>query len=139
MLNVVCLQGRLGADPELRHTQTGRPVATVNIAVDRDYKAQGSDTRETDWFTVVAWGSSAEFLSKYFTKGRVLIVKGRLQNRKWVDQNGNKRLSTEVVAESLGFGDSRRDGSGSYAPPDVTASPGEFTALSGANEDDLPF
>lgn len=143
MLNVVCLQGRLGADPELRHTQSGKAVATVNIAVDREYKSQDG-TRETDWIPIVAWGASADFLCKYFTKGRSLIVKGRLQVRKWTDQNGNKRTSTEVIAESLSFGDSKRDGSGSYAPPSDYdappdyAQPGEFTDM-GANEADLPF
>ena len=110
MLNTVFLQGRLGKDPEIRHTQSGKPVASFSLAVDRDYKSQGSDQRETDWIDVVAWGNQAQFVSNYFSKGRVMIVKGRLQVRKWTDTSGNNRRSTEVVAESIYFGDSKRDG-----------------------------
>ena len=142
MLNNVTLMGRLGKDPELRHTQTGRAVASFSLAVDRDYKSQGSDQRETDWFDCVAWGPQAEFCQKYFSKGRTMILKGRLQVRSWTDQHGNKRRSTEVVAESIYFGDSKRDsGSGSYAPPgdSYNAPPGEFADLSEMDDNDLPF
>ena len=144
MLNTVFLQGRLGKDPEIRHTQSGKPVASFSLAVDRDYKSQGSDQRETDWIDVVAWGNQAQFVSNYFSKGRLMIVKGRLQVRKWTDTSGNSRRSTEVVAESIYFGDSKRDGgTGSYAPPaytppNVTAQPGEFTMMD-VDDSDLPF
>ena len=146
MLNQVFLQGRLGKDPELRHTSNGRAVASVSLAVDRDYKSQGSDSRETDWFTVVAWGSTAEFVQKYFTKGRVMIVAGRLQVRKWTDRDGNKRNSTEIIADNIYFGDSKKDGGQSsdysnqnnYSPQEYDYAPGEFSDIS-ANEDDLPF
>lgn len=133
--------GRLGADPELRRTQSGRAVASVSLAVDRDYKGQDGQ-RATDWFPVVAWGSTAEFLTRYFSRGRAAVVSGRLQVRSWVDDQGNNRKTTEIVAENIYFGDSRRE-SGAYAPPEDrdqtgAARPGEFTNLA-ADDDDLPF
>lgn len=108
MLNKVFLQGRLGADPELRTTPTGTEVATVNIAVDRDRK-DADGNRQSDWFTIVAWRGTAKFLAQYFQKGRVIIVDGRLQMRNWTDKEGNKRTSAEVVADNLYFGDSKQD------------------------------
>lgn len=108
MLNRIILQGRLGADPELRTTNTGTEVATVNIAVDRDKKSPDGE-RKADWFTVVAWRKTAEFLTRYFTKGSTVIVEGRLQMRSYTDRDGNKRSAAEVIADSIYFGDTKRD------------------------------
>lgn len=108
MLNRIILQGRLGADPELRTTNTGTEVATVNIAVDRDKKSPDGE-RKADWITVVAWRKSAEFLTRYFKKGSTVIVEGRLQMRSYTDREGNKRSAAEVIADSIYFGDSKRD------------------------------
>lgn len=105
MLNSVKLMGRLVADPELRQTQSGIPVCSIRIAVDRDFLNSG--TRETDFFNVVAWRSTAEFISRYFSKGRMIVVDGRLQTRPWTDRDGNKRVSVETVAENVYFGDSK--------------------------------
>ena len=105
MLNSVKLMGRLVADPELRQTQSGIPVCSIRIAVDRDFLNSGN--RETDFFDVVAWRSTAEFISRYFAKGRMIVVDGRLQTRPWTDRDGNKRVSVETVAENVYFGDSK--------------------------------
>lgn len=107
MLNEVILMGRLTRDPELRRTGNGTAVASFSLAVDRDFKGQDGE-RETDFIDIVAWRGTAEFVSKYFTKGRMAVVKGRLQVRDWTDKDGAKRRSTEVLAESVYFGDSRR-------------------------------
>ncbi len=117
MLNKIFIMGRLTRDPELRRTQSGTPVTSFSLAVDRDYKSQSGE-KETDFIDVVAWRSTAEFVSKYFTKGRMAVVEGRLQIRAWQDKDGNNRRSAEVVADNVYFGDSRRDGdggSGGYA------------------------
>lgn len=111
MLNKIFIMGRLTRDPELRRTQNGTAVAGFALAVDRDFK-NADGTKETDFIEVVAWRSSAEFVSKYFAKGRMAIVEGRLQIRDWTDKDGNKRRSAEVVADNLYFGDSRRDNGG---------------------------
>lgn len=108
MLNKVMIMGRLGRDPELKRTQSGTAVAAFSLAVDRDFKSQNGE-RETDWIDVVAWRNTAEFVSKYFSKGRVAVVEGRLQTRKWKDKDGNNRVSVEVIAENVYFGDSKRD------------------------------
>lgn len=105
MLNTVHLMGRLVADPELRRTQSGIPVCSFRIAVDRDFLNSG--TRETDFFDIVSWRGTAEFVSRYFAKGRMAVVDGRLQTRSWVDREGRNRVSVETVAESVYFGDSR--------------------------------
>ena len=112
MLNKIFLMGRLVADPELKQTTTGLPVATFRIAVDRDRKNKETGEREADFVTIVAWRATAEFVSRYFTKGRMAIVEGRLQIRPYTDRDGNKRSATEVVADNIYFGDSRRDGDG---------------------------
>lgn len=118
MLNRIILMGRLTRDPELRHTQTGTAVASFSLAVDRDFKSRESGEKATDFIDIVAWRNTAEFVSKYFTKGRMAVVEGRLQMRDWTDKDGNKRRSAEVVADNVYFGDSKRDGdsAGSYAP-----------------------
>ena len=117
MLNRIILMGRLTRDPELRRTQSGTAVTSFSLAVDRDFKSQNGD-KETDFIDIVAWRSTAEFVSKYFTKGRMAVVEGRLQIRDWTDKDGNKRTSAEVVADNVYFGDSKRDGAsdGGYAP-----------------------
>jgi single-strand DNA-binding protein len=122
MLNKIFLQGRLVADPELRQTANGVPVATLRLAVDRDIRNKETGERATDFINVVAWRSTAEFVSRYFSKGRMAIVEGRLQIRNYTDRDGNKRTAAEVVADNIYFGDSKRDsesagGYGGYSAP----------------------
>ena len=112
MLNKIFLMGRLTRDPELRRTQTGTPVASFTLAVDRDFKDRSTGERATDFIDVVAWRQTGEFVSRYFTKGRMAVVEGRLQMRDWTDKDGNKRRAAEVVADQVYFGDSKRDGDG---------------------------
>ena len=112
MLNKIFIMGRLTRDPELRRTQTGTPVASFSLAVDRDFKDRATGERATDFIDVVAWRQTGEFVSRYFTKGRMAVVEGRLQIRDWTDKEGNKRRSAEVVADNVYFGDSKRDGEG---------------------------
>lgn len=106
MLNHITTMGRLVRDPELRRTQAGIPVTSFTIACDRDYKAADGE-KATDFIDVVAWRSTAEFVCKYLSKGRMVVVDGRLQLRDWTDRDGNKRRSAEIVASSVNFGDSR--------------------------------
>jgi len=125
MLNRIILMGRLTRDPELRHTQTGVSVASFTLAVDRDFKNRDTGEKATDFIDVVAWRNTAEFVSKYFFKGRLAVVEGRLQLRDWTDRDGNKRRSAEVVADNVYFGESRRDADasgGAYSRP-ATPSP----------------
>jgi single-strand DNA-binding protein len=142
MLNKIFIMGRLTRDPELRRTQNGTAVAGFALAVDRDFK-NADGTKETDFIEVVAWRSSAEFVSKYFTKGRMAIVEGRLQIRDWTDKNGNKRRNAEVVADNVYFGDSKKEGdsSGGYkaAGKAVDVEPGEGEFAEVEDEEDLPF
>ena len=159
MLNRIILMGRLARDPELRRTQAGVPVASFRLAVDRDFRDKTTGERATDWIDVVAWRQTGEFVSRYFTKGRMAVVEGRLQMRDWTDKEGNKRTSAEVVADNVYFGDSKRDGGGGYAPSQdgypqsggypapapapspYSAPPAEgdqFSELSG-DDGDLPF
>lgn len=150
MLNKIFLMGRLTRDPELRRTQNGTPVAGFALAVDRDYK-NADGTKETDFIEVVAWRSSAEFVSKYFTKGRMAVVEGRLQIRDWTDKDGSKRRSAEVIADNVYFGDSKKEGdssggsyggsSGGYKAAgkavDVEPEAGDFAEID--DDGDLPF
>lgn len=99
MLNKIIIMGRLGKDPELRHTQSGTPVASFSLAVDRDFKDKGTGERVTDWIDVVAWRQTGEFVSRYFTKGRVAVVEGRLQMRDWTDREGNMRAVSVVMLQ----------------------------------------
>ena len=108
MLNHIVLMGRLTRDPELRRTGSGVAVASFTLAVDRDYAAQGAE-KETDFVDIVAWRNTAEFVSKYFTKGRMAVVTGRLQIRNWQDKEGNKRRSAEILADHVYFGEAKRD------------------------------
>ena len=109
MLNHIVIMGRLARDPELRRTGSGVAVTSFRLAVDRDFAPKDGSERETDWIDCVAWRQTGEFVSKYFTKGRMAVVSGRLQIRNWTDKDGNKRSSAEVVAENVYFGDSKRD------------------------------
>ena len=151
MLNKIFIMGRLTRDPELRRTQSGTAVTSFSLAVDRDFKSQSGE-KETDFIDVVAWRSTAEFVAKYFTKGRMAIVEGRLQIRPWTDKDGNNRRSAEVVADNIYFGDSKRDSAGDmggYSAPAYTAPAGGYSAPVGGgssgfaeidDEDgDLPF
>ena len=112
MLNHLVLMGRLPRDPELRRTGSGIAVASFSLAVDRDFAPKDGGERETDFIDCVAWRQTGEFVSKYFAKGRMAVVSGRLQIRSWTDKDGNKRRTAEVVADNVYFGDSKRDGDG---------------------------
>ena len=150
MLNKIFIMGRLTRDPELRRTQSGTPVTSFSLAVDRDFKSQSGE-KETDFIDVVAWRATAEFVAKYFTKGRMAVVEGRLQIRDWQDRDGNKRRSAEVIADNLYFGDSRpssNEGPAYSAPsaPAYSAPSGGFTPAVGGDfaeiddeDGDLPF
>lgn len=116
MLNHIVLMGRLTRDPELRRTGSGLAVTSFSLAVERDFGSRESNERETDFIDIVAWRNTAEFVSKYFTKGRMAIVSGRLQIRNWTDKDGGKRRTAEVVADNVYFGDSRRDAQADSAP-----------------------
>ena len=109
MRNHITIMGRLTRDPELRRTGSGIAVASFTLAVDRDFSPKDGGERETDFIDCVAWRQTGEFVSKYFTKGRMAVVSGRLQIRNWNDKDGNKRRSAEVVADNVYFGDSKRD------------------------------
>lgn len=134
MLNKIVIQGRLTKDPELRRTQSGTAVASATVAVDRDFKNQDGN-RDTDFIPIVAWNGTGEMLAKYFSKGRMIVVEGRLQLRDWTDNDGNKRRTAEIVANSVYFGDSKRDGGDNpgYAP----APSGDFAEVEA--DGDLPF
>jgi len=116
MLNHITIMGRLTRDPELRRTGSGIAVASFTVAVDRDFGGRDGGEKETDFIDCVAWRSTGEFVSKYFTKGSMIVVSGRLQIRSWTDKEGNKRRTAEVVAENCYFGESKRSGDsgGSY-------------------------
>ena len=146
MLNKIFIMGRLTRDPELRRTQSGTAVTSFSLAVDRDFKSQSGE-KETDFIDVVAWRSTAEFVAKYFTKGRMAVGEGRLQIREWKDKDGNNRRSAEVVADNVYFGDSKREGGSDYAPSygapmgGYSAPMGGSSAFAEIDEEDgdLPF
>lgn len=139
MLNHIIVMGRLVADPELRNTDSGTPVCSFRIACDRDFKNKQTGERETDFINVVAWRSTAEFVSKFFSKGRMAVVEGRLQIRPYTDREGNKRTAAEIVAGSVYFGDSRPKGDDDQEPPAYHGSelPDDFTP--NLDDGDLPF
>lgn len=141
MLNKVFLQGRLTRDPELRHTQSGTAVASFSLAVDRDFKDKTTGERTTDFIDVVAWRGTAEFVSRHFNKGRMAVVVGSLQIRAWEDKDGNKRRTAEVIAESVYFADSKKDGDSAASPAaydPLIGKPGEFSELT-EDDGELPF
>ena len=158
MLNHIVLMGRLTKDPELRRTASGVAVASFSIAVDRDFGKTENGDRETDFIDIVAWRQTAEFVSKYFSKGRMAVVSGRLQIRSWTDKEGNKRRNAEVVADNVYFGDSKRDNdqaqggytapapssfaapySEPYAAPAAPVAPASDFAMLEDDDADLPF
>ncbi|MBP3673965.1 MAG: single-stranded DNA-binding protein [Oscillospiraceae bacterium] len=116
MLNHIVIMGRLTRDPELRRTGSGIAVASFTVAVDRDFAPKDGGDRETDFIDCVAWRQTGEFVSKYFTKGSMAVVSGRLQIRNWNDKDGNKRRTAEIVADNVYFGESKRssEGNSSY-------------------------
>ena len=148
MLNHIVIMGRLTRDPELRRTGTGTAVASFTVAVDRDFSGKDGAEKETDFIDCVAWRQTGEFVSKYFTKGRMAVVSGRLQIRSWTDKDGNKRRTAEVVADNIYFADSKRDGdtAGSYAPTDpgyggytTHSTPASDFAMLSDDDAQLPF
>ena len=140
MLNHITILGRLTRDPEIRRTGSGTAVTSFAVAVDRDFPGQTGE-KETDFIDCVAWRQTAEFVSKYFTKGRMAVVSGRLQIRSWTDKDGNKRRTAEVVADNVYFGDSKSDNdsnrASTYAPP----APAPTSDYAQITDDDaqLPF
>ena len=152
MLNHITLMGRLVADPELRRTGSGVAVTTFRIAVDRDFAPKDGGERKADFITCVAWRQTGEFISKYFTKGRMIVVDGRLEMRDWTDRDGNKRTTAEVIVDNAYFGDSRRDNDGSnnsgntYSAPapsysgySAPAAPASDFAMLDDDDAQLPF
>ena len=128
MLNQIVIMGRLTRDPELRRTGSGIAVTSFTLAVDRDFSGKDSGEKETDFIDCVAWRQTGEFVSKYFSKGRMAVVTGRLQIRGWTDKDGNKRRTAEVIADSVYFGDSKKEsdsgssyGGNSYNAPGYNA------------------
>ena len=130
MLNKVVIMGRLTADPELRMTQSGKPVATFTMAVERDFKGQNGE-KETDFINCVAWNNTAEFIHKYFAKGNMAIASGRLQTRRWESADGKKGTATEVIVENMYFGESKKSEAPAQQP--------EYQPFSYAPDDDCPF
>lgn len=149
MLNHIVIMGRLTRDPELRYTQSNTPVASFTLAVDRDFGGRDGGEKQTDFIDCVAWRSTAEFISKYFMKGSMAVVSGRLQIRDWTDKEGNKRRTAEIVVDNIYFGDSKRREGGESASTDSynfdSASRGSTVAASREYEElseddgDLPF
>ena len=155
MLNHIVIMGRLTRDPELRRTGTGIAVASFTVAVDRDFGSRDGGERETDFIDCVAWRQTGEFVSKYFTKGSMIVVSGRLQIRNWNDKEGNKRRNAEVVADNVYFGESKRSSennsayggnsygssygsnNGGYTAPAPAPSYGNYTAPAAAPASDF--
>jgi single-strand DNA-binding protein len=144
MLNKIIVMGRLTHDPELRRTGSGTPVCSFSIACDRDFKSQSGE-KETDFFDVVAWRATGEFVNKCFTKGRMVVVEGRLQIREWQDKKGNKRRSAEINADNVYFGDSRptqTEGSSGHGEADTFKDfppLDDFPSTVGGSGKELPF
>lgn len=149
MLNHITIMGRMVRDPELRRTGSGTAVASFTLAVDRDFSGKDGGEKETDFIDCVAWRGTADFVSKYFTKGRMAVVSGRLQIRNWTDKEGNKRRSAEVVADNVYFGDSKKEessgnsygqqNSGTYGGYATPATPASDFAMLDDDDAQLPF
>ena len=149
MLNHITIMGRLTRDPELRRTGSGIAVASFTVAVDRDFGGRDGGEKETDFIDCVAWRQTGEFVSKYFTKGRMAVVSGRLQIRSWKDKDGNNRRTAEIVADNVYFGDSKRDGdtaggfaaapAGSFGGYSAPAAPASDFAMLDDDDAQLPF
>ena len=148
MLNHIVIMGRLTRDPELRRTGSGIAVASFSVAVERDFSGRDGGEKETDFIDCVAWRQTGEFVSKYFTKGSMIVVSGRLQIRNWTDKDGNKRRTAEVVADNVYFGESKRSDNGysgnTYAAPAPSysapaPSPASDFAMLDDDDSQLPF
>lgn len=149
MLNSVIMMGRLTADPELRHTTSNIPVCSFTIAVERSFARAGTE-RQTDFFDVVAWNKQAEFVSRYFKKGQLVAVQGRMETRSYEDKNGIKRKAYEIIVDNVHFAESKRDSQNNaqtaprydetsqIAPSFSNSDAGDFAEISGG-DDDLPF
>ena len=141
MLNHITIMGRLTRDPEMRSTQSGVAVASFTLAVDRDFGGRDGGEKQTDFIDCTAWRHNAEFVSKYFSKGRMAVVSGRLQIDNYTDNDGNKRKSTKVIADNIYFGDSKKDGT-TGGPSDEAASctpaPSGFVQVD-VDDGELPF
>lgn len=136
MLNHIVIMGRLTRDPELRRTGTGIAVTSFTLAADRDFSNKESGEKETDFIDCVAWRQTGEFVSKYFKKGSMAVVSGKLQIRPWTDKDGNKRRSAEVIADNVYFGEAKK--SDSYTPTSPVAHAQDFETIEGDDEQ-LPF
>lgn len=136
MLNHIAVMGRLTKDPELRYTSNQTPVASFTVAVDRDYSGRDSGERQTDFINCVAWRSTAEFVSKYFHKGSMAVVSGRLQVRNYQDNSGNNRTAAEIVTENVYFGESKRGTDASANQPAPAQQSGFYDV---DNDGELPF
>ncbi len=138
MLNHITIMGRLTRDPELRRTGSGVAVTSFTVAVDRDFGGRDGGERETDFIDCVAWRQTGEFVSKYFTKGSMIVVSGRLQIRGWTDKDGNKRRTAEVVADNVYFGESKRsEGNSAYNAAPAAPSFGGYSAPASAPASDF--
>ena len=140
-LNIIVLQGRLVRDPEMRTTQSGVAVASFTLAVDRDFSGRDGGEKQTDFIDCTAWRHTAEFVSKYFSKGRMAVVSGRLQIDNYTDNDGNKRKAAKVIADNIYFGDSKKDGatgSQSDETASLTPAPSGFVTVDVDNSE-LPF
>ena len=138
MLNRIILMGRMTRDPELRHTQSGTAVASFTLAVERDFKDKQTGERAVDFIDCTAWKGTAEFVSRFFSKGRLAVVEGRLQLRDWTDKDGNKRRNAELVADSVYFADSKRDSDCDEAPSAAASDGEQFSEIS-EDDGELPF
>lgn len=143
MLNKVVIMGRLTRDPEVRKVNNDVSVCSFSVACDRDIVSKGSNERETDFFDVTAWRSTADFVGKYFAKGRMIVVVGRLQKRNYTDKDGNKRSVVDIIAENVYFGDSKKDadstGNTAVASYGNNAPADNFADISNEDDGDLPF
>lgn len=143
MLNKVVIMGRLTRDPEVRKVNNDVSVCSFSVACDRDIVSKGSNERETDFFDVTAWRSTADFVGKYFAKGRMIVVVGRLQKRNYTDKDGNKRSVVDIIAENVYFGDSKKDadstGNTAAASYGNNTPADNFADISNEDDGDLPF
>ena len=141
MLNHITIMGRLVRDPEMRSTQSGVAVASFTLAVDRDFSGKDGGEKQTDFIDCTAWRHTAEFVSKYFSKGRMAVVSGRLQIDNYTDNDGNKRRSAKVIADNIYFGDSKKDGATSGQSGETasfTPAPSDFVPVN-VDDGELPF
>lgn len=143
MLNKVFLMGRLTRDPEVRYTQSQTPVASFALAVERDFMSKNSTERQTDFFNCTAWRSTAEFVNKYFRKGSMAVIVGRLETRKYTDKSGAERTAWEVVADTVYFAESKKNSADTaqtaFTPPSGAAPAASFTDVTDSSSDELPF